>query len=280
MAKEAPTNASTITKPDPAKQHHPKLPKLPSNQKIQKRPLLHAPVAPVRTSSQTPKIIYVSASTPFISTVKRVRAYLSEIESRASGPLSINDGPKELLKGIQNGVGGGGSGRGKRGEEVLIKGTGRAIEKVVRMAAYWGGQSDVVVRVGTGSVGAVDDVVARGDGKGEEDAEDGEGKSRVRRVGMNECLVKRPLAPGVDGLGGQSGGQQTVRLAVEEHPHQKESETPVPASVLMAVNTFRDSGRIQADPRPAYNTEEHIVAQDQQMPTQTASTHMVRAGLP
>ncbi|KAJ5040239.1 uncharacterized protein L3040_005900 [Drepanopeziza brunnea f. sp. 'multigermtubi'] len=215
MAKEASNKAPTSTKPNPAKQHHPKLPKLPSNQKIQKRPLLHAPVASVRASSQTPKIIYVSASTPFISTVKRVRAYLSEIESRASGPLSINDGPRELLKGIQNGVGGG-SARGKRGEEVLIKGTGRAIEKVVRMAAYWGRQSDVVVRVGTGSVGAVDDVVARGDGEGDEDAEDGEGKSRVRR----------------------------------------------------------------ADLRPAYNTEEQIVAQDQQMPTQIASTHVVRAGLP
>ncbi|EKD11992.1 hypothetical protein MBM_09855 [Drepanopeziza brunnea f. sp. 'multigermtubi' MB_m1] len=226
MAKEASNKAPTSTKPNPAKQHHPKLPKLPSNQKIQKRPLLHAPVASVRASSQTPKIIYVSASTPFISTVKRVRAYLSEIESRASGPLSINDGPRELLKGIQNGVGGG-SARGKRGEEVLIKGTGRAIEKVVRMAAYWGRQSDVVVRVGTGSVGAVDDVVARGDGEGDEDAEDGEGKS-----------------------------------------------------LLTAVNIFRDHRRIQADLRPAYNTEEQIVAQDQQMPTQIASTHVVRAGLP
>lgn len=120
---------------------------------------------------------------------------MEEIEKRAAGPLTTSHGDRRLLKHIQAGVakqnggrkdGEGGEARGKRDEEVVIKGTGKAIEKVVRLAAWWGEQSDVVVEVRTGSVGAVDDVVLRDgeEGNGEEEG------SRVRRVSCLEVGVR------------------------------------------------------------------------------------------
>lgn len=123
--------------------------------------------------------------------MKRVRAYLDAIEGRAAGKLSLRDGERRLLRGIERGVASNPGGNGgkvgvneggeKRDEEVVIKGTGKAIEKVVRLAAWWGKQNDVRVVVRTGSVGAVDDVV---DGEGEE------GESRVRRVSCLEVGIR------------------------------------------------------------------------------------------
>ena len=122
--------------------------------------------------------------------MKRVRTYLDAIESRSAGKLSLEGGDGKLLKGIERGVTGDGGekGEGKRDEEVVIKGTGKAIEKVVRLAAWWQGQSDVKVTVRTASVGAVDDVVERGEGEGE-----GEGmveESRIRRVSCLEVGIR------------------------------------------------------------------------------------------
>jgi ribonuclease P/MRP protein subunit POP7 len=73
------------------------------------------------------------------------------------------------------------NGKGK-GEEVVLKATGKAIEKLLRVAVYLQAQEDVEVRVRTGSVGAVDDVV---------DREGGEtGESRVRRASVLEVGVR------------------------------------------------------------------------------------------
>ncbi|KAK0111004.1 hypothetical protein ONS95_001384 [Cadophora gregata] len=190
MAKEPPVPTGPAASESSTKSQHNKLPLLTKNQKISKRPLLHAPVSSPRTSSSTQKIIYVSASSPFISVVKRVRTYLDAIESRSAGKLSLEGGDGKLLKGIEKGVnsgGGIGEGKGKRDEEVVIKGTGKAIEKVVRLAAWWQGQSDVRVVVRTGTVGAVDDIIESGEGG------DGEGfaeESRVRRVSCLEVGIR------------------------------------------------------------------------------------------
>lgn len=42
---------------------------------------------------------------------------------------------------------------------MFLRGAGKVIEKVLGFALFFGGQEDVRVRVGTGSVGVVDDVV-------------------------------------------------------------------------------------------------------------------------
>jgi ribonuclease P/MRP protein subunit POP7 len=198
MAKEPPPSTQNpTTKPPP----HKKLPRLPPTQKIQKRPLLHPAIASARTSSQTQKIIYVSSISPFISTIKRIRKYLKEIENRASAsnPISLSTSSaqkvlKDIEAGIVNRKGKGGGERGKgisgkggvRDEEVIIKATGKAIERCLHIGLWAMQQDDLGVEVRTGSVGAVDDVVERGEGEGEID----EVESRVRRVSCLEVRVR------------------------------------------------------------------------------------------
>jgi ribonuclease P/MRP protein subunit POP7 len=86
----------------------------------------------------------------------------------------------------------------RKREEVVVKGTGKAVEKVLRVGLFFHGQEDVVVRLRTGSVGAVDDVCVKegeegGDGEREDD-EEGEGEdevpeARVRRTSMLEVGI-------------------------------------------------------------------------------------------
>ncbi len=119
--------------------------------------------------------------------MKRVRKLLSHIEDRAAEPISLSESRnshsvlKAVELGIQNRAGKGGKEKGPRDEEVVLKGSGKAIEKVLRLVLYWQGQEDVVVTVRTRSVGAVDDVI-------EEGVETGE--SRVRRVSCLEVGIR------------------------------------------------------------------------------------------
>lgn len=120
---------------------------------LQKRPLLHPPIhAPSHTSQE--RIIYISASTPFISAVKRVETL-----------LGFN--PKAHGKTIE------GAG------EVTLKATGKAISHALEIGCYFmkGGER-VVVK--TGTVEVVDDVVEKVDweGVGEGGAEGGQMKRK------------------------------------------------------------------------------------------------------
>lgn len=87
--------------------------------------------------------------------------------------------------GFLEGVAGKGDGKGKEGggEEVVLKATGKAVERLLGVAAWFmgeGGGEAYIVRVRTGSVGAVDDVVSP----------EGEEGSRVRRVSCLEVGVR------------------------------------------------------------------------------------------
>lgn len=71
-----------------------------------------------------------------------------------------------------------GEGSGKGGkEEVVLKATSRAIERALELGLFFQEQEDLVVRLRTGTVGAVDDVVV------EEEEEEGEGKSKGKKRG-------------------------------------------------------------------------------------------------
>jgi ribonuclease P/MRP protein subunit POP7 len=84
-------------------------------------------------------------------------------------------------------MGRGGEARAK--EEVLVKATGKAIEKALRVALFFQEQEDCLVRLRTGSVGAVDDIlVQEGDADGEGEGEDVP-ETRVRRTSMLEVGI-------------------------------------------------------------------------------------------
>lgn len=82
-----------------------------------------------------------------------------------------------------------------RDEEVWIKGTGRAVEKVLGLAEFFRRTGDVRVRLRTGSVWAVDDVIREYSGgvqeeeQAQEQAESEIPDSRLRQTSMLEVGV-------------------------------------------------------------------------------------------
>lgn len=69
--------------------------------------------------------------------------------------------------------------------EVVVLGTGRAIQKVTEVALFFQKQGDCIVQLRTGSVGAVDDVIQEG-----EEEWGGEGEERVRMLSSLEASIK------------------------------------------------------------------------------------------
>lgn len=180
--------------------------------RIQKRPLHHPPVPSSRASSSTEKIIYISSKTPFMSAVQRIRTHLTQISKRKS--QSINDtthsstskgaqirrkagGDRILAQALEeieraeNSPGG--------GEEVIVKGTGKAIEKVMGIAGFFqenAATEGVKVRLTTGSVWAIDDISVSNEGEPEGEQMDVDGKeeedlaeTRVRQVSVLEVRI-------------------------------------------------------------------------------------------
>jgi len=67
---------------------------------------------------------------------------------------------------------------------VLLKATGRAIEKLLGIVVWMENEGEFECSIRTGSVGAIDDVVDGGEVEG------GEVESRVRRVSCLEVGVR------------------------------------------------------------------------------------------
>ncbi|KAL2037898.1 hypothetical protein N7G274_009373 [Stereocaulon virgatum] len=189
MASSTAQKITVTDKPQP-KSKPKKLPQLPKNARIQKRPLLHPSLPSPYTSASHQKTIYISPRTPFISAVKRVRKLLSHIDERATPKTSLVNSKmsdKQKLGKLSEQVV-----KDKKPEPVVLKATNRAIENLLGVGLYFMGQDDCVVRIRTGSLGVVDDVVLR---EGVEDGEEGEGEqeevpeSRVRKCSVVEVAV-------------------------------------------------------------------------------------------
>lgn len=122
---------------------------------MEKRPIPHAPVASPYAGASVPKIVYVSSKTPFMSAVKRVQKLLRQAEKRATANVKLDDARRtekqmqaELVKAAE------------QREEVFVKATGKAIEKALNVGKWFEErEAEYAVRVETGSVLVVDDVV-------------------------------------------------------------------------------------------------------------------------
>lgn len=90
-----------------------------------------------------------------------------------------------------------GSAKVKAPEEVILKATNRAIENLLGLALFFQGQEDCRVRLKTGSVGVVDDIVEApqtGDGHlaehGEETKADEDlPETQIRKVSVVEVAI-------------------------------------------------------------------------------------------
>ena len=118
---------------------------------------------------------------------------MSLIDKRSIGKFDLLDGKgndKQKLRELEK--------RAKEPEEVFLKATNKAIEKVLGFALFFQGQEDCRVRIKTGSIGVVDDIVeierlgAPGAGAGDlEDADHAElvankGRSDIDMEGTRE----------------------------------------------------------------------------------------------
>ncbi|KAK1478983.1 hypothetical protein CABS01_14667 [Colletotrichum abscissum] len=156
-----------------------KLPRLPEGSKIQKRALPRRQ----QPNSSKSQLIYVSASTPFMSAVSRVRKQLDKsLKGNAPSTRGMNLNQRIDLLHRDNGTKGGNG-------EAIVLGTGRAIEKVLSIAAWFTEQSDCEVEVRTKTVGTVDDVVLE-----EEDGGFGE-ESRTDEVQLGSGPSRRSQEP-------------------------------------------------------------------------------------
>ena len=169
-----------------------------SDARIQKRPLLRPTISSPYAGADKQKAVLVSVRTPFISTVKRVRKLLNEVDKRSTGKVDLINGnasDKQKLKQIGEIAA---LRTGKEPEEVVLKATNRAIEKVLGLALYFQKQDDCRVRIRTGTVGVVDDIVVSDVAGGDAEVDDADGRedlemslpeSRVRRATVVEVAI-------------------------------------------------------------------------------------------
>ncbi|PHH61348.1 hypothetical protein CDD82_2152 [Ophiocordyceps australis] len=138
--------------------------------RVQKRPLLRRQ-APA--SALTP-LIYISSSTPFMSAARRISKLLAR--SQHSGAASKRASLQERIEALHK------TPSERSGTmTVTAVGAGRAVEKMVALAAWFEQRGEYLVELRTRTTAAVDDVV---DDKGEE-----EDSARVRMVSALELGI-------------------------------------------------------------------------------------------
>lgn len=153
---------------------------------ITKRPLLRPAIPSPHSGSQNQKVVYISAKTPFLSAVKRVEKLLHLADKR------LVQSATTIIKHKNQGYGkrkrGAGAGeedeilevaetveklkKRKKGrktiededgiesgsEEVMLKATGKAIQKCLELGLWFQQREEYRVRLETSSVAATDDI--------------------------------------------------------------------------------------------------------------------------
>lgn len=133
--------------------------KLPPDLMVERRPLIHAPIASPFAGVGVQKVVYVSRNTPIMAAVKRVKKLLLHVEKRAMQGVDLTkdrNGMRKLAEANEK--------LGKNGEAVLVKASGRAMEQALRVGEWFTNREDELacnVDVRTGSVQAVDDIVEK-----------------------------------------------------------------------------------------------------------------------
>lgn len=237
--------------------------------KVTKRPLLRPAIPSPHAGASHQKIVYISSSTPFMSAVKRVEKLLRLADKRAVQAATTNakqqgphkggkrkrgaDGDENLgiaeemerVKRDKRRQGGGMNGGEETvdgvGEEVVLKGTGKAIHRVLELALWFQQrEQEYVVRLRTGSVGAIDDISVGEDGTGAGAQDPGVEAEHAEAGAENKDAMDVDDAAGAAGLsiteprsrpeddeakGGKKGSKKKESgkavLAVEEVPETR-----------------------------------------------------------
>ncbi|KAI5204941.1 hypothetical protein AUEXF2481DRAFT_5030 [Aureobasidium subglaciale EXF-2481] len=173
-----------------------KMSRLPRVYKVEKRPLLRAPIASQYASADVPKIVYISTKTPFMSAVKRVQKLLAQAEKRLaqSAADQVSKRPKyshinDEISDIER-IAATMAAQKHEQDEIVLKGTGKAIAKALSLALWFQQRSEYNVRIETGTVGAIDDIVPPEDeDEAMKDGEEDIPESRIRYASTVQIFV-------------------------------------------------------------------------------------------
>lgn len=135
---------------------------------VTKRPLNRPSIASPYANASHPKIIYMSPRTPFLSAVKRVEKLLNLADKR--GVQAATTLAKQQTRKRKFGQDGGDEigaiagiveekkRVGRVEEEVIVKGTGKAIGRVMEIGMWFQKRDAYDTRLKTGTVGSIDDI--------------------------------------------------------------------------------------------------------------------------
>ncbi|CAI4211232.1 unnamed protein product [Parascedosporium putredinis] len=159
-----------------------KLAPIPKGRKIQKRPLpaSNNPLPPTPASSTCP------LPPPHGHRQARPQAPRQVRHRRLGSPLAKKMGLSARIEALQK-ASGKSTGAGA-GAEVTVLGTGKAVEKTLRVASWFSQEPDCLVSIKTKTVGAVDDIVAVAADNDDDDAQ-AEDESRVRKLSCLEVTI-------------------------------------------------------------------------------------------
>lgn len=127
-------------------------------------------------------IIYIGTKSPFMGIVRKVRHALDKTPSSRSTkglPLSAR------MAALNSAA----SSADRLEDEILVRGTGRAMTKTLQIAAWFGKQKEYMISVRTMSLEAVDDVVVDEDNADDEGGFAAEEETRTRMVNCLEVGI-------------------------------------------------------------------------------------------
>ena len=150
--------------------------------KIGKRPLLHSAIASKHAGASTPKVIYLSSQTPFMSAFKRVKQLLTQAQKRQMQSDFSQQRSKRGRSALPPVA------YERKDEQMIVKATGKAIDKALQLALYLQKEDDLAVTVKTGSVSAIDDIV-QDDVEEHTLGNDDVPEARLRHTSMIEIAV-------------------------------------------------------------------------------------------
>lgn len=168
--------------------------------KVEKRPLLRPPITSQYANADVAKVVYVSTKTPFMSAVKRVQKLLAQAEKRLaqSAADQVSNRPKYSHTNVEimdiERVAATMAAQKNDQDEIVLKATGKAIAKALSLALWFQQRIEYNVRIETGTVGAIDDIVPPEDAPEDEDQnmKDGEEDipgSRIRYASTIQIFV-------------------------------------------------------------------------------------------
>ena len=152
---------------------------IPIGTRIEKRPLIHPAIPSPYAGSNAEKVVYFGTKTPFMSAFKRVKKLLSRVEKRQ---LQSDFAQQRKSRGRHIPPP---TPQALPTEPVVVKATGRAIDRALQLALFLQKQEDLRIEIKTGSIAAIDDIVENDDAEQDQEQQE-QPESRMRHTSVVE----------------------------------------------------------------------------------------------